>query len=175
MVEVEKMMRKSPFPESSTANIIPKILKKYLLGIFISRAGGEMLYSFQVDESIRTELIAQFIAALAMFGEENMGKISRIMIQGLDVEMSILSRYNLILTVLFKPNMVQRYLDVEAEKAIEAFYAQFKEPLEKGRLNQSIYQKFDKTMWELIKEYLVHIGVIKDIIGISNDIDFMVG
>ena len=162
--------------ENSDPNVIvKKIVTKYLLGVFISRTSGEMLYSFQISPSIRSELIAQFIAALAMFGEENMGKITRIMIKGLDVEMSIHSKHNLILAILFKPNMVQSDLNEQGERLIEQFYTQYKDPIEKGRSNQAIYQPFDKITWEIIKEYLVKIGVIKDIVGVSTDIDFLVG
>ena len=51
-------------PLAEVNKIIEKILHRYLLGIFIAKAGGEMLYSFQIDDSIRSELFAQFIAAL---------------------------------------------------------------------------------------------------------------
>jgi hypothetical protein len=71
--------------------------------------------------------------------------------------------------------MVQEYLEEESERLLDSFYQQFREPLEKGKINQAIYERFDRTTWEIVKDYLVRIGVIKDIVGLSTDLDFMVG
>ena len=44
------------------------------MGIVVCQNTGTVLYEFRVHESIKIDLFSQFIAALAMFGEE-LGKI----------------------------------------------------------------------------------------------------
>lgn len=153
--------RPSNIPEKQCI-IMKKILTKYILGIFICRSGGDVLYSFQVDPIVKVNLISNFIAALSMFGEENVGKIRRIFIEGLDIELNIVAKYDLIIAVFFRPNMVKDYLKEESKKALELFYERFKTQIESNRNNQSVYQKFDDNMCELIQEYLIRIGVLKE-------------
>jgi len=138
-----------------------KILTRYILGIFICRSGGDVLYSFQVDPIVKVNLISNFIAALSMFGEENVGKIRRIFIEGLDIELNIVQKYELIMAVFFRPNMVKDYLKEESKKTLDLFYQQFKSQIENNRNNQLLYQKFDNIMSEIIQEYLLRIGVIQ--------------
>ncbi|WP_457558925.1 hypothetical protein [Candidatus Harpocratesius sp.] len=142
--------------------IIKEILKKYVLGIVISRSSGDVLYNFQVDPGIRVDLISQFIAALALFGEENVGQINRIFIGGLNIELSIIQRNELILTTFFRPNMVKNYLEEEAIKGLDLFYKKFKIPLEQKKSNQAIYESFDEEICHIITEYLKKIGVLKE-------------
>lgn len=142
--------------------IVKKILKRYILGIFITRSGGDVLYSFQVEPRIKVDLIAQFIAALSMFGEENVGKIRRILIEGLDIELNLVVKNNLILATFFRPNMVQDYLTEESVRALDLFAEQFKEPLESGKNNLAIYEKFDNQLCLIIQDYLVRLNVIQN-------------
>jgi hypothetical protein len=150
-----------PLPEKQ-CTIIKKILKRYILGIFITRSGGDVLYSFQVDSSIKVDLIAQFIAALSMFGEENVGKIRRIFIEGLDIELNLVVKNNLILATFFHPNMVQDYLAEESVRALDIFAEKFEEPLATGKNNMAIYEKFDNQMCFLIQDYLIRLNVIQN-------------
>jgi hypothetical protein len=142
--------------------LIKKVITRYILGIFICRSGGDVLYSFQVDPIVKVNLISNFIAALSMFGEENVGKIKRIFIEGLDIELNIVQKYDLIMAVFFRPNMVKDYLKEESKKTLDLFYSQFKSQIENSRNNQLLYQKFDNTMSEMIQEYLLRIGIIKE-------------
>ena len=141
---------------------IQKILKKYILGMFISKKGGDILFSYQIDSKLKIDLISNFIAALSMFGEENVGQIKRIFIEGLDVEMNIVSKYDLILVSFFRPNMVKDHIEEEAVKILDKFYLLFKDPIEQGKTNLSIYQKFDVEMCRFILGYLTRIGVYKE-------------
>ena len=149
---------KTSIPESE-CKIIKAILKKYVLGIVISRNSGAILYNFQVDPKIRANLVSQFIAALSIFGEENVGQIKRIFIEGLDIEMNIIHRKGLILTSFFRPNMVKDYLEEEAVKGLDLFYSKFKVQLEANKSNQSIYQSFDDEICHIITDYLTKLGI----------------
>ncbi|MHA1672191.1 MAG: hypothetical protein ACTSYI_01060 [Promethearchaeota archaeon] len=141
--------------------MVQSLLNKFLMGVFICRTGGTVLYSFQVDPTIKIELISQFIAALQMFGKENVGKMNRIIIEGLDVEMSIVSKHDLIVTLFFRPNMVKDYLNYEALKALDYFYKEFKLPLEQGKTNRQIFKRFDEEMCVLIHDYLIRINILE--------------
>lgn len=141
---------------------VQKYVQKYLMGIFICTSGGNVLYSFQIDPMIHVDLVSQFIAALSIFGSENVGKIKRILIEGLNVEMNILTKHDLIITIFFRPNMVKDYLNDEAEKALDIFYREFEKPLKQGKTNQSIYMTFDEAMCVLIHDYLIRIDVLKE-------------
>jgi hypothetical protein len=141
-------------------SLIQRILDHYLLGIYISRtSSGDILYKKEFQLHQRFPLLANFISALAMFGEENIGQIKRIIVEGLDVEMVVISKHGLILTVLFKPNMVTDYLTEESGACLDQFYEQFKAQIESGKTNQEIYAKFDGEMNNFIFRYLSRIGV----------------
>ncbi|MHA1777799.1 MAG: hypothetical protein DRO88_07020 [Promethearchaeia archaeon] len=156
-------------PENQ-CEIIEKILKKYVLGLVVSRNTGDVLYNIQVDPEIKMELISQFIAALAMFGEENVGHINRIFIGGLNIELSIVQRHNLILTLFFRPNMVKDYLEEEAQRGLDLFYEKFKEPITQKKNNKAIYETFDNDICQIILDYLIKIGVLKE--GCDPSLDF---
>lgn len=152
-------------PKNLTNNqckFVQKILGKYMLGIFICRKGGDILFSYQIDPTLKIDLISNFIAALSMFGEENVGQIKRIFIEGLNVEMNIVSKHDLILVSFFRPNMVKDHLREESEKTLEKFYSIFKEQIEQGKTNLSIYLKFDDEMCQIVLGYLKRIGVFKE-------------
>ena len=141
--------------------LVEDLLRKYILALGISRVGGNLLYCIQIDKSLKLDLISQFVAALSMFGEENLGKIDRIMIKGLEIEMSVVTRHDLVFFIMFKPKMVQDYLDEESERSLEAFYQKYRPLLEANRSNRVLYEEFDKDMCLSIQNYLVRIGILE--------------
>lgn len=146
--------------EVALYELIQRILNHYLLGIYISRTStGDILYKKEFQLQQRFPLIANFISALAIFGEENLGQIKRIVVEGLDVEMVVISKHGLFLSILFHPNMVTDYLTEESGACLDQFYAQFKAPIEAGKTNQDLYAKFESEMNALIFRYLSRIGV----------------
>jgi len=148
-------------PKLCRNDLVESHLKKYILAIGICRSGGDLLYSIQLDKSLNLDLITQFVSALSMFGEENLGKIERITIKGLEIEMSIVSKYDLIFLVLFKSDMVQDYLNEESEKGLDKFYQIFRTYVDQNKTNKALYYSFDTEMCLLIQEYLVRMGVLE--------------
>lgn len=147
--------RFKPNLPQAQVDLVKKIVKKFILGIYISRSGGDILYRFQISEEMQPDLISNFIAALSMFGEEKMGHIKRVVIEGINVELSIVSKHDLICVIFFRPQMVKNYLAEEAEAGLDKFAAMFKEPLRKQRNNTLIYEKrFDKVMFTIVRDYL---------------------
>ncbi len=141
---------------------VRKLVNEYLMGIFICKTGGTVLYSYQVDPSLNVNLISQFVAALNMFGSENVGNIKRIVIEGIDVEMSIVTKHDLIGTIFFRPNMVRDYLNAESLKALNMFHTQFETYISQNRSNQELYTKFDESICVLIHDYLIRVGVLDE-------------
>lgn len=141
--------------------MVQKILKKYLMGIAISRSSGDVLYYLKIDDSIKIDLFSQFIAALSMFGEE-IGNIRKISIEGLNIEMGIFAKHDLIISAFFRPDMVDDYLEQEAERCLDMFYSQFQQPIDNNRCNQDIYERFDNEMCHIIRDYLYRIGALKE-------------
>lgn len=142
-------------------HLVQKLLEKYILAIAICRTSGELLYSVQIDKTLNISFLTQFISGFSMFGSENLGRIDRIFIKGLEVEMNIVEQHDLIFTVLFKPAMVQDYLDDESEKVLETFYKTFKEQLIQKKTELTSYYSFDKEMCLAIQNYLVRIGILE--------------
>lgn len=140
--------------------IVQKMLKRYILGIFISRSGGDVLYRFQVSPDIQADLISNFVAALAIFGEEKIGAIKRIIIEGLHVELSIVTKHDLICVTFFSPGVITDHLEKEAEEGLDKFAAMFAQPLKQKRNNTLIYEKFDDVMCHLIQEYLQRMKIL---------------
>ncbi len=145
---------KSKILTDEQSKLVQKKLNKFMLGIFICRDGGDVLFSYQIDPTLKIDLISNFIAALSMFGEENVGQIKRIFIEGLDVEMNIVSKYGLISVFFFRPNMVKNHLEEEAEILLDRFYSIFKEPIEQGKTNLGIFLKFEEELCLCVLNYL---------------------
>lgn len=141
---------------------VQDVLREYLMGIFICRSGGSVLYSYQIDPSLNVHLISQFVAALQLFGSESVGKIKRILIEGLNVEMNIVAKHDLIVTIFFRPNMVKNYLNAEAIKGLDMFQKEFAEPLAQGKTNQRLFEAFDDGMCFLIHDYLIRVGFLNE-------------
>ena len=152
--------------QSSQHSYIPvdvkfqKILHKYLVGIFVARKGGDILYSKSFRDDLKLPLMSNFIAALSMFGEENVGKIKRILIEGLDIEMNIVAKHGLILTLLFRPNTIKDHIMEFYETGLDMFYHDFQEQIDQNRTNLCIYERFEPKMNQLLYYYLVHINAI---------------
>ncbi|UYP46206.1 hypothetical protein NEF87_002491 [Candidatus Lokiarchaeum ossiferum] len=139
-----------------------KILKKYIIGIFIAREGGDILYSksFTDDFDIKIPLMSNFIAALNVFGEENVGKIQRILIEGLNIEMNIVAKHGLILTMMFRPNIIKDHISTFYETGLDLFYTKFHDQILHNRSNKSIYESIEPDLNTLLYKYLVHIKAI---------------
>ena len=140
-----------------------KILKKYLIGIFVAKEDGFILFSKTFNDDFQLSLMGDFIAALSMFGDENVGKIKRILIEGLDVELNIVVKHGLILTIMFKPNIVKDHITDFYITGLDRFYAEFKEEIEQNQtelISQRFYKDVEPKMYKLLYEYLIHIKAI---------------
>lgn len=139
-------------------NLVSNIMNTFIEGIMISRQGGDILYSKQIQGNLNFNLISNFLAALNIFGEENIGKINRILIEGLNVELNVVQKNDLIFTTVFIPKKVKDHFNKEGHEALDMFYEKYKSALEKNRADQMIYKSFDSNITELIKSYIKRVG-----------------
>ena len=101
-------------------------------------------------------LLSSFVGALSLFGKDNLGKIEEINIQGLDVDMIIVYKYDLILIAILTHGIK---LDIsirdEAEKALDMFYSSYVNELSNLEcLNVSVFDEFKKILYLQIEDYL---------------------
>ncbi len=71
-----------------------------------------------MDSEINPVLLSSFVGALFLFGKDNLGKIEEIEIKGLDVDMIIVYKYNLILIVIMSKDFIKQDYRGESRKSI---------------------------------------------------------
>ena len=98
-------------------------VSKLLKGIVICRQTGVYLLDLILDTEINPILLSSFVGALSMFGSENMGKIEEIVIKGLDIQMIIVNKYDLVLIAILDNDVVKEDMHVEAERSLDIFYS----------------------------------------------------
>ncbi len=125
----------------------------FIKAIVISKISGEYLLDLILDSDINPILLSSFIGALSLFGGENLGKITDIKIKGLDLEMIVVNKYELIFIVIMDKNYVREYIRDEAEKALDMFYILYKEEI-KDVIHISVFESFKKILLLQIQEYL---------------------
>ncbi len=125
----------------------------FMKAIVISKISGEYLLDLILDSDINPILLSSFIGALSLFGKENLGKIKEITIKGLDLEMIMVSKYDLILIAIIDIAYVRESLRDEAEKALDMFYLLYKEDIESS-IHTGVFESFKKILILQIKDYL---------------------
>ena len=114
-----------------------------------------------LDTEINPVLLSSFVGALSLFGKDNLGKIEEINIKGLNVDMIIVYKYDLILIAILSHGVKQDILiRDEAEKALDMFYSSYvKELSNLDCLDVSIFDEFKKLLYLQIQDYF---EILKD-------------
>jgi len=132
-------------------------------GIVICKETGEYLLDLILDTDIDPVLLSSFVGALALFGLDNIGKIEEINIKGLNIEMLIVSRNNLILVIIFDKNWETNILHEEAEEALNMFYYTYKHEIKRNPINISRFESFKNLLNIQIKDYFKKVGFSNEI------------
>ena len=122
--------------------------------VIIARDSWIPLVTVVNDPSINAELIPAFISALHIFGKENLGRIEEILVKGLDIDLYVVSKYNLIIIAMMSPKLKKLNIRGEAEEALDAFYSMFKEQIECGKDCMDVFTSFENVLREQIKNYI---------------------
>ena len=145
--------------------LFEKVLNKYLLGIFITRSDGKLLYSWKIDPDFEIDLAANFVHALSMFGESI--EYNRVFIEGINVEMNLFARDDLQICIFFHPGMVKDYLNIEGKEALGVFIDLFGDIVYQTPINEEVFYSFDGVMFHFIQDYLIRLGILRITTGAS--------
>ncbi|MHA1150153.1 MAG: hypothetical protein ACTSR8_18130 [Promethearchaeota archaeon] len=117
-----------------------------LKGIVICKESGEYLIDLILDKKINPALLSSFAGALSLFGAENLGKIEEISIKGLDVDMIIVHRYQLILVAILDKRFAQNGIREEAIKSLDIFYSTYQEEICKSYIDINVFEDFKQLL-----------------------------
>ena len=129
-----------------------------LKGIVICKESGEYLLDLILDTKINPVLLSSFVGALGLFGE-NLGAIEEITIKGLDVEMIVVYKYNLIFVAILDKEFTRRDIRGEAEKALDMFYSLYSKEINEDCNEVSQFSSFKNILFTQIEQYFNRIKV----------------
>lgn len=128
-------------------------------GIVICRELGDFLVDLIVDEKINSILLSSFISAISILGKENMGKITDISIKGLDVDIVVAYKYDLILIAFLSKGYATYGLRDKTEEALEMFYSTYHSEIDSKKLiDINEFDDFKKILFLQLKKYLESIN-----------------
>ncbi|MFX1380698.1 MAG: hypothetical protein ACFFA4_16565 [Promethearchaeota archaeon] len=105
-----------------------------------------------MDTKINPVLLSSFVGALGLFGE-NLGQIEEINIKGLDVEMIIVYKYNLIFVAILDKEFIKHDIREEAEKSLDMFYSLYRKEINENYNEISQFTSFKNILFSQIEEY----------------------
>jgi len=105
-----------------------------------------------LDSEINPVLLSSFIGALSLFGK-NLGEIKEINITGIDVNMIIIYKYDLIFIIIVDTDFLTHNIRDEAEKALDMFYSSYLAEINNG-VEVSVFDGFKKILYMQIQDYL---------------------
>ena len=111
-----------------------------------------------LDSDINPVLLSSFVGALSLFGKDNLGKIKEINVTGIDVNMIIVYKYELILIAIVDTDFITHDIRDEAEKALDMFYSSYLAEIKKG-VEVSVFNDFKKILYMQIQDYF---EILKD-------------
>lgn len=128
---------------------VSSVIKKYIKGIIFCKQSGEHLHDLIFDSDIDPVILSSFIGALSLFGKEKLGKIEEINIKGLNLDMIIISDYDIILILITDKELIDHDIRGEAEVILDIFYSTYQEKIE-GIVDISQFLEFNNFLvWEL--------------------------
>ncbi|MFO7795689.1 MAG: hypothetical protein ACQERB_02945 [Promethearchaeati archaeon] len=134
---------------------------KLLKGIVICKESGEYLLDLILDSDINPILLSSFVGALSLFGKDSLGKIEEINIKGLNVEMIIVSKHNLIFIAILDKGFAKESIREEAEKALDNFYTLYEDEIDEC-MDVFKFDSFKKILLMQIKEYFYNLESKKE-------------
>ncbi len=109
-----------------------------------------------LDTNINPVLLSSFVGALRLFGD-NLGQIEEINIKGIDVEMIIIYKYNLILVIIIDKSFMKQDIREEAEQALDVFYTLYTKEINEEVIEVSQFHSFKDILSTQIEQYFSRI------------------
>lgn len=129
---------------------------KLVKGIVICKESGEYLLDLILDSKINPVLLSSFVGALRLFGN-NLGEIEEINIKGLDVDMIIVYKYNLIFVAILDKEFLKHDIREEAEKTLDMFYTLYRSEIANDDCEVTQFKSFKNILSKQIEEYFKRI------------------
>ena len=129
---------------------------KLVKGIVICKESGEYLLDLILDSKIDPVLLSSFVGALRLFGN-NLGELEEINIKGLDVDMIIVYKYNLIFVAILDKEFLKHDIREEAEKSLDMFYTLYRSEISNDTSEITQYESFKNILSKQIEEYFKRI------------------
>ena len=135
---------------------------KIIRSLILCKSSGIYLVDIILDSDVNPMMVASFVSALAMFGKESMGKIEEISVKGMDVELIIVSKYNLILIALMDRHFEKDIIREHGEIILDRFYEMYGRDLEDDVADYSNFSDFKPVLYEEAQACLDRMKEIKD-------------
>lgn len=127
---------------------------KIIKGIVICKNSGEYLVDLILDTNINPILLSSFVSALSFFGKENLGKIEEIAVKGLDVEMIVVAKYDLILVTIMDKDFLEGEMRDEAENLLDIFYSCYQEEIGEDCSEIVKFEEFQQVLASQVQDYI---------------------
>lgn len=147
-----------PFP---SGELDEAFISKYFKGIILCDQKGEYLVDIILDSNINLSMLSSFIGALSMFGKDSLGKIEELNIMGLDIEIVMVAKYDLILITIIDKSFVKFNLREEIEMTLDMFYSSFQEEIHQGA-DKSTYFEFKNMLYWQVVDYFKKLRTRKE-------------
>lgn len=121
--------------------------------LIISDSNGRFLVDVIRNDKLETAHLSGFIGALKMFGEETLGKIRDISINGLDIDMLIVSKYKLIMIAIMDAELPEIGFRAGCERALDLFDTLHGEDLKSWDGSLKTFRDFRSLLNQQIERY----------------------
>ena len=121
--------------------------------LIIADHNGNFLVDVVRNPKLKTAYLSGFIAALKMFGEETLGSIKDISINGLDIDMIIVTKYNLIMVAVMDAGIPLLDFREGCARALDVFYKIFGDKIDKFDGSLDTFADFQDLLKEQIARY----------------------
>lgn len=145
----------------------------YVHALIIADNHGRFLVDLIRNKDLDTNKLSMFISAFKIFGEETLGNIKAISIDGLDINMLVVSKYGLIAIAIMDSYCTQvTDFKTGCEKALDVFYKQYSEQINDWDGNLKTFREFKGILKDQIQLYLSRLKALEleeASVGNSND------
>ncbi len=131
--------------------------------LMISDNHGNLFVDLIKNDKFKSALLSGFISALKLFGEETLGNIRNISVEGLDIDMLIVYKFNLFIMAIIDSNIPELNLREGCEETLKLFYQMYKERIPTWDGDVRTFSGFKDILNAQIQQYLKNLEEFVDI------------
>ena len=122
-------------------------------GLIIADKNGRFLVDVIRNNKLETAHLSGFIGALKMFGEQSLGRIRDISINGLDIDMLIVTKNRLIMIAIMDADLPEIGFRAGCERALDLFDTLHGEDLKSWDGSLKTFRDFRSLLSQQIDRY----------------------